>query len=71
MPARVRARYGLNYAAVQSRGRSLTSIMAFTTEDVVGLLDDGVNSSDDDLGIELDELDSPYFSGNYTHGNTE
>ena len=49
----------------------LLYIMAFTTEDVVGLLDDGcsyVNSSDDDLGIELDEL---YFSANYTHGNTE
>ena len=46
----------------------LLYIMAFTTEDVVGLLDDDVNSSDDDLGIELDEL---YFSANYTHGNTE
>ena len=61
MPARVRARYGLNYAAVQSRGRSLWLLPP----------DDGVNSSDDDLGIELDELDSPYFSGNYTRGNTE
>ena len=32
--------------------------MAFITKDVVGLLDDGcsyVNSSDDDLGIKLDE----------------
>ena len=42
--------------------------MAFTTEDVIGLLE-VVDSSDDDLGIELEELDSPYYNTHSTHGN--
>ena len=45
--------------------------MEFTTDDVVGFLDDSsyINSTDDDLGIELEELDSVYFHGGSNHGN--
>ena len=37
--------------------------MAYTAEDVVGLLGDSrfADSSDDDLGFEIEEYDNPYF----------
>ena len=44
--------------------------MAYTAEDVVGLLnDDGsyIDSSDDDLGFEIDECDSLYFHAESSH----
>ena len=44
--------------------------MAYTAEDVVGLLDaDGsyIDSSDDDLGFEIDEYDSPNFHAESSH----
>ena len=47
--------------------------MAYTAEDVVGLLDaDGsyIDSSDDDLGFEVDDYDIPHFSGDTWQGRT-
>ena len=44
--------------------------MAYTAEDVVGLLDaDGsyIDSSDDDLGFEIDEYDHAYFHTETAH----
>ena len=45
--------------------------MEFITDDVVCFLDDSsyINTSDDDLGIELEDLDSVYFYGGSNHGN--
>ena len=46
--------------------------MAYTAEDVVGLLDaDGsyIDSSDDDLGFEVD-YDNPHFSEDTWQGRT-
>ena len=46
--------------------------MAYSTEDVVDLLDGDisyVDSSDDDLGFEIDEDNSPYFHPQSIHGN--
>ena len=65
------ARYTDTQVQLQSRGRcgygDLQATMAYTTEDVMGLLDvDGsyIDSSDDDLGFEIDEND-------YAHIHTE
>ena len=44
--------------------------MAYTAEDVVGLLDADVSyvdSSDDDLGFEIEEYDTPYTHAESTH----
>ena len=46
--------------------------MAYTAEDVVSMLDSsfhGLDSSDGDLGFEIEELENPFFTGDPQQGN--
>ena len=46
--------------------------MAYTAEDVVSMLDSsfqGLDSSDDDFGFEIEELENPFFTGDLQQGN--